>query len=65
MAQKFTADSAGIVSVPRSVAPKCVTVDDAGVASRRVTPAHNDMRTVLGGIVSRTDGSSDSDHDGH
>lgn len=65
MATKFTADSAGIVSVSRPTARKFVTVDSAGIASRKVPLAHNDMKTTLGGIVSRTDRKSDPDHDGH
>ena len=65
MATKFTADSAGIVSVARPTAKKFVTVDSHGIASRKVPLAHNDMKTVLGGIVSRTNSASDPDHDGH
>jgi hypothetical protein len=65
MASKFTADSAGIVSVSRPVAAKQVTVAPCGTASRVIPLARNDMKTTLGGIVSRTDRGSDPDQDGH
>ena len=41
------------------------TANDAGIVSAPPPLAHNDMRTTLGGIVSRTDSKSDPDHDGH
>lgn len=65
MAKKFTADSAGIVSVRVPLAKQSVSVDSAGIASCRVPLAKNDMKTIQGGIVSRTDRSSDPDGDGH
>ena len=64
MASKFTADSAGIVSVSRPTAGKCVSVDQYGIASRSVPLAKNDMKPVQG-TVSRTNPASDPDGDGH
>ena len=64
MGPKFTADNAGIVSVSRPTGPKHVTVDAAGIASRRVPLATNDMKPVQG-IVSRNVPASDPDGDGH